>query len=456
MPSPEEAIHTSATSRNASPAAAPPLSANEPTRVVVVHGGARDNYQLALALQEHGMLEAFVTDLFWPQDAAWARLLERTLPERVKTLLRQRSQVGLPAVRIQQTAMSGFLAHIADRLSVLPFSTRRAIRRLSDARLGQFAGNLARRTGTGLVSYSYYGYQAFRAYRKPAILFQLHPHPETMRHILQQELAEHPECAASLNLEWELALPPADFQRLVDESHSASHYLVASSFTRQSLIDHGVSPGAIDVIPYGVDLQRFRPLPVKAASDATLQLLFVGRINQRKGLSYLLEALKLLAGKDVHLTICGRVVDDLQIFAPFANQVTIRPSVSAEELVLAYQTADLFVFPSVGEGFGQVLLEAIACGLPVLSTTHTAAPDLIEDGVQGFIVEPRRPDLLADRITWALTHREDLAEMGRNARLRAEQFPWTKFRTRCAQAIQRAQQLSAGAPLYEPAQSTHP
>ena len=453
MLSPEEVVQTSANTRDASRAVDAQSAAISTARIVVVHGGARDNYQLARALEENGMLEALVTDLFWPADAIWTRLLERILPERVKTLVKQRSQAGLPAARIRQTAVSGFLAHIADRLPFLPFAVRRAVRRLSDARLGQRAGSLARRTGTGLVSYSYYGYQAFRAYRKPAILFQLHPHPGTMRRILQQELAEHPECAASLNLEWELALPPADFQRLVDESQSAAHYLVASSFTRQSLVEHGVSPGAIDVIPYGIDLQRFRPLPVRAASGASLRLLFVGRINQRKGLSYLLEALNLLAGKDVHLTICGRVVDDLQIFAPYANQVTIRPSVGAEELVQAYQTADLFVFPSVGEGFGQVLLEAIGCGLPVLSTTHTAAPDLIEDGVQGFIVEPRRPDLLADRITWAMTHRKELAEMGRNARLRAEQFPWTSFRAGCAQAIQRAQRRSVAAPLREPAQA---
>ena len=73
--------------------------------------------------------------------------------------------------------------------------------------------------------------------------------------------------------------------------------------------------------------------------------------------------------------------------------MTIRPSVSASELVEAYQDADLFVFPSIAEGFGQVLLEALACGLPILTTTHTAAPDIIRDGEHGFIIEPRRPDL---------------------------------------------------------------
>jgi glycosyltransferase involved in cell wall biosynthesis len=152
-------------------------------------------------------------------------------------------------------------------------------------------------------------------------------------------------------------------------------------------------------------------------------------------MKYLLEALRLLRTDSVELTICGRVLDDLALFRPFASQVKIRPSVSAADLVRAYQSADLFLFPSIGEGFGHVLLEALASGLPILSTTHTAAPDLIQDSAQGFIVEPRRPDLLAERIEWALTHRNELAEMRLAARACAETFTWRRFRRDAAQAV---------------------
>jgi glycosyltransferase involved in cell wall biosynthesis len=115
--------------------------------------------------------------------------------------------------------------------------------------------------------------------------------------------------------------------------------------------------------------------------------------------------------------------------------VHIRPSVTFAELVEAYQQADLFVFPSVVEGFGQVLLEALACGLPILSTTHTAAPDLIEEGIQGFVVEPRRPDLLAQRIEWALQHPTQLAEMRVAARERAQQLTCARFRAGVVAAV---------------------
>jgi glycosyltransferase involved in cell wall biosynthesis len=286
------------------------------------------------------------------------------------------------------------------------------------------------------VSYSYFGYDAFNEYGSGGMLFQVHPHPATMRRILREELELHPDCAASLRKEWELALPEEDFQHLVSETSTASCYLAASTFTRDSLIEHGASEDSISVVPYGVDLMRFKPDAQRRHTGSfKLRLLFVGRINQRKGVKYLLEALRLVNSREVELIICGRVLDEAEIFRPFASQVQIRPSVSADDLVREYQSADLFVFPSVGEGFGQVLLESLASGLPILSTTHTAAPDLIEDGVQGFIVKPRRPDLIAERIHWALTHRRELASMRTYARQRAERFTWQRFRTSTANAV---------------------
>ena len=416
-----------------------PARRNTTHKAVVVHAGARDSYQLALALSEAGLLEALVTDLLWPSDRSWARRIVATLPRALRSQLTRRIVAGLPWDQVRLCLLDGLRCNIAEKLQRMPLNLRRQIQRAADATLGRAAGDLARQTDAGLVTYSYYGFDAIRAYGRPAILFQMHPHPASMRRILSEELAAHPDCAASLNQEWEIALPEEDYNHLVAETSMAARYIVASSFTRQSLVEHGTAPESITVIPYGVDLERFRPAPRRAASDGPLKLLFVGRINQRKGLKYLLEALRLLGpefgGDDVHLTICGRVLDDLAIFRPFASQIEIRPSVSPDELVAAYQSADLFVFPSVAEGFGQVLLEALACGLPLLGTTHTAAPDLIEDGIQGFIVEPRRPDLLAERIRWAITHKDELATMRAAARERAEQFTWGRFRSRIVEVV---------------------
>ncbi|CAN5559293.1 hypothetical protein BH10ACI4_BH10ACI4_17840 [soil metagenome] len=406
-------------------------------RAVVVQSGARDAYQLALALSERDMLEMLVTDLFWPLDQGWARSLLRMLPRSVRSMILLRSERRLPWRSIKLCWPSGLRTLLLEKFAKASLDTRRQAMRQADAVLGQTAGSFAKQRNVGLVSYSYYGYDAFSAYGKAGILFQLHPHPESMRKILSAELSAHPDCADSLSQEWELSLPDEDFQHLVQETRMAAYFLVASSFTKATLIENGARSSTISVIPYGVDTGRFRPNPnLRSKTNGRLRLLFVGRINQRKGIKYLLEALSLVNRNEIELTVCGRVVDGLELFGPFSDCVQVRPSVSADELVAAYQTADLFVFPSVAEGFGQVLLESLACGLPILSTTHTAAPDLIEEGVQGFVVEPRRPDLLAGKIIWALEHRSELAQMGQAARSRAEEFTWERFRSKVADSVE--------------------
>jgi len=402
----------------------------------VVHRGARDAYQVAAALSEAGLLKRLITDLYWPSESA-----ARSLPAALQRMVLARHSPRVPASLVQQALLSGTLSQALDMLPKVPFSWRRRATRWTDASVGRLAGEMAARTNSLLLTYSYYGYHAFSAYRKPGILFQAHPHPESMRRILRQELIDHPECAASLQKEWELSLPAEDFDHLVAEPRMAAHILAASTFTRKTLIENGTAPDSVSVIPYGIDLQRFSPAAASERSTAPgkLRLLFVGIINQRKGIKYLLEALKLAGNKQIELMVCGRVVDDLSIFKPFASQVTVRPSVSFPELVRAYQQSDLFVFPSVAEGFGQVLLEALACGLPILSTTNTAAPDLVEDGLQGFVVEPKRPDLLAQRIEWALQHPRQLADMREAARRRAEVFTWERFRAGVVDAVTRFQ-----------------
>ncbi len=402
----------------------------------MVHRGARDAYQVARALSEAGLLDSLITDLYWPGDRRLAQFVAGILPGSVRRMLCARFGEGLPSSQVRWSLPSGPLSFALDKLPRAGFALRRKAQRWTDTELGRQAGRLATTNGSQLLSYSYYGFDAFSNFERPGLLFQVHPHPASVRQILERELLDHPDCADSLKKEWELSLPQQDFERLTVESHMAARILCASSFTRKTLIENGTPADRIDVIPYGVDLERFRPAASGVESPrGPLHLLFVGTINQRKGIKYLLEALRLLKSREVHLTVCGRVVDDLRLFQGLSPQVDVRPNVTASELVKAYRSADLFVFPSVAEGFAQVLLEALASGLPLLSTTHTAAPDLIDEGIQGFVVEPRRPDLIASRLDWFLSNRAQLQEMKHAARRRAEEFTWARFRVAIAAVV---------------------
>lgn len=406
-------------------------------KAVVVHRGGRDGYQVARALSEADMLESLVTDLYWRAEAQWARRCELAIPSGLRGMVRQRWAGAPIAGPVKQCWISGLASLGLSKSRTIPFEWQRRAIRWSDTCLGHAAGRLATQKQCALLSYSYYAHSAFSTFEgsAPKILFQVHPHPSSVREILQQERKLHPECAESLDKEWELSLPESDFDRLCKETTMADHWIAASSFTRTTLMSAGVPEARIHIAPYGTDLQRFRPpdVPRQSARSRPLRLLFTGTVNQRKGIKYLLGALDLLS-VDVELTLVGRIVDDLSLIRNRKN-VRALSWVRAEELVAEYQAADLFVFPSVAEGFGHVILEAMACGLPVLSTTRTAAQDIIRNGREGYVVEPGRTNLLAEAITRFAEHPEEHQAMSRAARLRAEQFSWQRFRSRIAEIV---------------------
>jgi glycosyltransferase involved in cell wall biosynthesis len=399
-------------------------------KVVTVHRGSRDGYQVASALEEAGLLEALVTDLYWPADRAWARGFERITGEKVKEALRCRYAELLPSDSVVGCQGSGLSSLLFNKARWLPFEWESKAVRWCDASLGKRAGRIASRNKAALLSYSYYGHSAFSNYSgdQPRILFQLHPHPAQVRKILRHERQLHPDCASSLDKEWELALPESDFDRLVEEARMADYWLVASSFTKQTLIAEGIPAGRIAIVPYGIDLTRFAPRSQPREAGGPLRLLFVGTLSQRKGIKYLIQALESLPSGAVELTICGRAVDDLELFRQCKVPIHLHPSISAEGLLDAYRSADVFVFPSLAEGFAQVLLEAMASGLPIITTTRTAGPDLIRPGREGFIIEPGSASELAIHIEKFLQDPSRIQTMGAAARHRAELFTWERFR----------------------------
>jgi len=119
------------------------LTGAQPAKFVVVHGGARDSYQLAQALSEAGMLEALVTDLFWPADRKWTRFAERLMPNSLRSLVRQRMDPELPSARVRVCAYSGLLQLLLEKIPRAPRSLRRRANRYADATLGRVAGRYA-------------------------------------------------------------------------------------------------------------------------------------------------------------------------------------------------------------------------------------------------------------------------------------------------------------------------
>jgi glycosyltransferase involved in cell wall biosynthesis len=116
--------------------------------------------------------------------------------------------------------------------------------------------------------------------------------------------------------------------------------------------------------------------------------LCVGRLELLKGIPYLLEAVP-------DATLVGTLHDEVR---PWLRDAAVLPPVPRAELPDLYRRAEVVVFPSVNDAFGLVILEAMACGIPVVASDRSGAPDIIDDGVDGFVVPARDSAAIRDRV----------------------------------------------------------
>ncbi len=257
-------------------------------------------------------------------------------------------------------------------------------------------------------------------------------HHAFARNFLIKEAEREPAFADTLN-SWDW--PNWLVDRMNNEIDLADKILVGSSFVRDSFLSEGVPKEKLVILPYGVDTRLFFPSDAPFFNHNKLRVLFVGQIGQRKGISYLLRAFKRFQGPGISLTLVGRIQGDGQAFVPWQNMfrhIIHRPQI---ELRKFYQESDIFLFPTLLEGMPLVVLEAMASGLPVI-TTPNGPGGIVRDGVDGFIVPPRNVDAISDRLDQLRSDPEMRIWMGRNARRRAQSFSWEAYRRNAVSHIE--------------------
>lgn len=216
------------------------------------------------------------------------------------------------------------------------------------------------------------------------------------------------------------------------------HYLwkrasavVANSLGLASLAGLSAPDVPVDVIPNGVDTAAFRPSePPRMAGP--IRLLFVGRLTRQKGLDVLIQALdKLEPGNGVSLTIVGDgpLMDDLRNQARslgIADSIEFKGWLSRDLLPDEYRKHDVFVLPSRDEGMPNVLLEAMASGLPAVATDIAGNNELVREGATGLLIPPNDADLLCSALAKLKDNPDLIAKMGKTARVLArDKYSWT-------------------------------
>jgi glycosyltransferase involved in cell wall biosynthesis len=227
----------------------------------------------------------------------------------------------------------------------------------------------------------------------------------------------------------------AKLARKDQELQLASKIFVASKFTAKTLNDYPGQLAPIEVIPYGFppanSIREYKTI----SKSRPLKLLFVGGLSQRKGIANLFSAVEKLKNS-VELTVIGNKPKNN---CPALNEALSKHrwinSLSHAEVLKTMKEHDVLLFPSLFEGFGLVITEAMSQGTPVITTDRTAGPDLIEHGRNGWLTEAGSSEALQESIEDILYRPQVIEQVGREAIKTASARPWNVYGYELSKAL---------------------
>lgn len=241
----------------------------------------------------------------------------------------------------------------------------------------------------GWTGYSLEAFRALRGTRTLRVAQRASAHICTQRDLIARELDEfgvpgnvvHPEM-----VERELA-----------EYEEADFVQVISSFARETFVARGFPAERLIMTPLGVDVKPGRRVEPRGP-DRPLRVLYLGHISFRKGVQYLLPAMARVGMKTELSLIGGVTPDGEELLRRFATGREHRGHVQRSGLPALFARHDVLILPSVEDGFGAVICEAMAAGLAVIASTHSGGPDVIQHGVSGLLIEPRSVDAIVEAV----------------------------------------------------------
>lgn len=221
---------------------------------------------------------------------------------------------------------------------------------------------------------------------------------------------------------------PRTVEREEAEYSQADAITVASDFARRTFVEMGVSSDKLTKVPLGVRLDRFKKTGEPPADS--FDVLFAGTVNLRKGIPYLLDGFAKFKHPKKRLRLVGPIEPEMRsLLSRFdLTEVELPGRVPQAELAWWMSRSHVMVLPSIEDGFGMVMAQAMACGTVVIASENTGGPDLFTDGVEGFVVPIRSPDAICDRLT-QLADDKDLRErMSEAATARVQQLGgWSDY-----------------------------
>ena len=410
-------------------------------KVIVAHPQQQHSYRLATALERAGMLEAYCTTVYFrPRNLT--DFAVKLLPPFWRKKATNRHCDDLPDESVVQFSELGGLAVLF--CHNIPFAKRWywQMKRLVEDRFARKVARLAAKTGADVVV-GYDGCSAvlFEELRKVspdtvAIVDMSAANALFLRAVYEKDAEAKPDFADSLH-GWKRIWDPIDVDRTKRELAAADAFLCGSTFVERSLVFSDIQPGRCAVCHYGVDTDSFPFMPRKVKpEDQPLTFVYLGIVGEHKGVSYLFDAFRDVDASKARLVCIGAIHISDTVVKELPQNIELRGMVQHDEVSKLLLSADVMLFPSLGDGFSLSIMEGFASGLPVVCTENTGAADCVVEGENGFVVPTQDTAALRKKIDWFLENRDQIPKMAESARKHVLALTWDDYYENAAKAIE--------------------
>lgn len=264
---------------------------------------------------------------------------------------------------------------------------------------------------------------------KITILERGSSHCNFWRNILEEEYSKY---GKHFDLNYKV------WERELLEYELADYISIPSSFVKRTFIENGVSEEKLLVNSYGVDLSEFKQIK---KTDNVFRVIYAGGLTLQKGSHYLLQAFSELTLENCELWHLGSIKDEMQPFIDkYKNdKIKFLGHKPQNELYKYYSQGSVFILPSLQDGFGMVIFQAMACGLPVILSENTGGYDAISrDGEEGFVIPIRDVNAIKEKILYLYENQDIAKEMGQKARVRvSNSSTWNDYGERYVQNLKK-------------------
>ncbi len=401
-------------------------------KIILAHSGKQHSYLTALSLLELGFLERYYTSAYIK-----SLRLQNFINNHHINYLQKRFINGLSGSKV----VSNWRFEVKEILMRKIYGKSRGVQNAVYKRDENFDNYLYKKIRQKEYDI-FWGFQGscletlktVNQSERCSIVELATAHVTEAKKILGEEQLLHPEWADSID---NLVFPAEYEKRLQEEPHTAKYVFAASEFTRQSLINDGINPEKIKILPLCFNTAAIPPCEeFKNIENRPLKVLYCGTVTQRKGIKYLLDTFRKIPKSTAELNIIGGIQGSGKAFDTYKDVYTYHGAIPQNVLFERYQEFDILALPTVFEGFGLVIPEAMAAGLPVITTQNSFGYEIIRHHQNGSIIPIRDTDALIKEILYfASLNNYSFNKMRMAAKNSAEGYTREQFRQRIKNII---------------------